>query len=344
MQENPILISLGNNFIAVQVEDALGCVDQDTFFYQVNPSPFPQLQLIGSTNFCIGETAEMLTNTIYTSYLWSSGATTPSIEISEEAWVWLYATNQFGCSAFSDSMFVSATELTPHIIMNASPPHCPNQPLSFTTDTPFDSYLWDSGVTSSVLIFSPAPGEQFVAVEVANLCGGTGVDTFYFDVLPATNFEIVYALPDDLCVGTSINFSVIGEVTNIQWQNASFGMNYTAQADEVGAWQISVEALDSNFCPVFDTTILFVQNCYLGIEKHIYDIQCFPNPTNDYLYFIGAPEKSFVLLYDALGQLILNSFVLDNKIQISEISSGIYFIEFYSSSGALLHKQKVIKQ
>lgn len=342
--ENTILGSVGNNYTTIFVQDTLGCVDLDTLFYQVNPAPFPQLQFIGSTNFCIGETVEILTDATYTTYLWSSGETTQTIELDQEAWVWLYATNEFGCDNLSDSLFISATALTPQIIMNATPPFCPNEPLTFATQTPFDSYFWNNATASSELVIAPFPGAQFVTVEVANLCGGSGVDTFYFDVLPATNLEIIYSVPEHLCVGSSVYFSIVGDFTDIQWQNESFGMNYNTQAEAFGAWQIFAEALDSNFCPVYDTVNLIIENCHVGIENNIYGIYSYPNPTNHYLHVSNSPENSYVKLYDAIGQLILNSWLIDNKIYVADFLPGVYILEIYSPHESLIYKQRIVKK
>jgi hypothetical protein len=345
IEENAVLDAVDMSFIAVLVEDELGCIDHDTVFFQVNPAPNIEFQLIGSTNFCVGETLEIVSQENYTSYLWNNGETTSSILLSEEAWVWLNATNEYGCSSLSDSFFVSASELFPKITTDALQPFCPNELILFYTENTFDTYLWNSVDNSSEYLVYPSQLEQYVSVEVTNLCGGYGVDTFYFNMLPEISFDILFNQPEEFCVGTSTAFSVLGEFTDIQWQNTVLGANYLTQAPEVGPWQIVVQALDTNLCAVFDTLNLVVENCYVGIHAQSNNFSLFPNPFSETIHILGLQEEHVLVLRDTQGRLVHRTSVNEqlNQINLSQYASGVYFIEIYALTKELVFKYRVIK-
>ena len=54
----------------------------------------------------------------------------------------------------------------------------------------------------------------------------------------------------------------------------------------------------------------------------------YPNPANNFIQLKGNLEKSIVKIYDISGNCVLNKFVEDgNKIDIRELSTGIYFLQ-----------------
>ena len=82
----------------------------------------------------------------------------------------------------------------------------------------------------------------------------------------------------------------------------------------------------------------------LGIENFDYTaaINMYPNPGSDILN-ISLPqnvELKKVIFYNTLGQKTLES--TQNKIQISELSAGIYIVSFETSEGTF-HKNFIKK-
>ncbi len=53
----------------------------------------------------------------------------------------------------------------------------------------------------------------------------------------------------------------------------------------------------------------------------------FPNPTSHYLNFYSNKDINEVVIYDLLGQIVLHHVINGNKIDVSNLTNGIYFIK-----------------
>jgi beta-glucanase (GH16 family) len=67
-------------------------------------------------------------------------------------------------------------------------------------------------------------------------------------------------------------------------------------------------------------------------------IQVFPNPANDKVYVTAKVAPSSLALYDIFGRLILRKVEDTERIDVSSLTPGVYFIEIYSNN------EKVIKK
>lgn len=84
----------------VQVTLISGCSDIDTIQVQVNPNPV--VDLGADTTLCEGLTLTLDAGNAGSTYSWSTGASTPTIEVSETDLYEVTVTNSFGCSASAD--------------------------------------------------------------------------------------------------------------------------------------------------------------------------------------------------------------------------------------------------
>ena len=71
-------------------------------------------------------------------------------------------------------------------------------------------------------------------------------------------------------------------------------------------------------------------------------ISILPNPTTDIVYIKGAVPAN-IQLYNLTGQLIKQANNAD-KISLSELPNGMYFIRLFSNQGELLYQDKIVKQ
>ena len=91
--------------------------------------------------------------------------------------------------------------------------------------------------------------------------------------------------------------------------------------------------------------VVFSEDCTLGIEdKLTTQITLYPNPVKDLLKIdnIGSYEITSIKLYDLLGKLVLvegNDF---NQLDLSNLNSGLFFVEIETELGVLT--KKVIKE
>ncbi len=92
----------------VSVIDAYGCKGEASF--EVLNFDSTKVQIIAPTAICEGSVATLYTEDTYAEYLWSTGAATPSIDISSEGTYWLTVKNGNGCTA-SDTVTVAKEQI-----------------------------------------------------------------------------------------------------------------------------------------------------------------------------------------------------------------------------------------
>jgi hypothetical protein len=83
------------------------------------------------------------------------------------------------------------------------------------------------------------------------------------------------------------------------------------------------------------------QHNYLSSAKHLWNaVKVFPNPTSGALFLEGLDaEINGVEVYDILGKNIKNQFSKSqNKIDLSGIPEGIYFLKIETNQGVLNRK------
>jgi len=330
----------GTFSVSVQVFDENGCLAEDEVVLTVLSTPeMPELVFSGSTNFCLGETLEVSANQPYNAYLWSTGSIEPSIEIDAETWLSLTVFNTSGCSISTPPIFISATVLTPIIVLQSDPPICPGSNLVFGLSSDFDSYEWSTGSTIETTTIVAQPGINWIAIEVANLCDVVGFDTFYYDVPQIAEATILFDEPSLVCMNSEFVFSLSGIWNNVLWQNSFVGPSYTAVPGVFGPWEVTVQAIAPNGCPSYDTVDVNVQDCFLGQLQNNVDFLVYPNPFHNTLQVAAEFNINQMEIYDVTGKLVHANAMdaSDFTINLEFLENGVYHIFFWNEAGNLYH-------
>lgn len=165
------VISSGNQW--VDVTNSNGCTTRAfiTTTVTVDNSLSATISASGSTTICQGSKV-ILTASEGSSYLWSNGATTRSIEVSTGGNYSVWVTNANGCSARSPATIVTVTQL-PNLFISPSGPttFCAGDAVLLTASTD-GSYLWSNGATTKSINASIG-GNYTVTVTYANGCSNT---------------------------------------------------------------------------------------------------------------------------------------------------------------------------
>jgi len=85
---------------------------------------------------------------------------------------------------------------------------------------------------------------------------------------------------------------------------------------------------------VYDTVLCVYARSGLFINEQLYnEISIFPNPTNNYININNLPKESTLYIYDLSGQILITEKlnILDNKINTSSLSKGVYYCKIQSS-------------
>ena len=139
---------------------------------------------------------------------------------------------------------------------------------------------------------------------------------------------------------------VADSFTHVIWQNSNPGLNYEEIATQFGTWTISVQALDENLCPVFDTLTLEVGACVLGIDSQQSTWLAFPNPVQDLLTIQcdgTAIGKIEVIDYHGSILEVLHFSGTLVTINLEKHSAGIYFLKMYDVFNQFVGSQRIIK-
>jgi hypothetical protein len=335
----------GTVLVSVQVQADNGCIANDEVLVYVLSTPeMPELIFSGSTNFCLGETLEVSAEQAYNSYLWSTGSIDPSVVISEETWLSLTVFNASGCSISTEPILLGSSILSPILILETSPPFCPGLELQFTVQNAFDGYLWSNGSTSQSTTVIAESGNNWIAVEVNNLCDGLGYDTVYYNVPVLAAATISYETTSPICYNSPATFSLSGTWTEIIWQNSLVNPTFTAEPNIFGPWQVTVQATDEFGCIVYDTVILNVLNCYLNLNEQIMGLEVFPNPFQHELFINSDMRFSYFEIYDLTGKLVQNGPMAEssNSLNLRGLDAGLYQLMLFST-GAPNQVVKIIK-
>ncbi|RZJ49343.1 MAG: T9SS type B sorting domain-containing protein, partial [Chryseobacterium sp.] len=88
-------LNIGTNIINVKVSTADGCFIHVILELHLNPKPI--ITLPEDFDFCKGKIVTLDAGSGFTTYLWSTGATTQTITVSTPGTYWVKVTNSFGC-------------------------------------------------------------------------------------------------------------------------------------------------------------------------------------------------------------------------------------------------------
>jgi hypothetical protein len=144
----------------------------NTIHVTVNPAPTPTITHGTPVTFCSGGNV-ILSTGVFSSYAWSTGATTQSITVSTTGIYTVTVMNANGCTGVSASQSVTVNPNPSTPVINASGPltFCSNTSITLTS-TAATGYLWSTGVTTQSINVNSA-GTFTVTVTNANGCSAT---------------------------------------------------------------------------------------------------------------------------------------------------------------------------
>ncbi len=221
---------------SVTVTNAAGCratSTQVTTEYTTLAPP----TITGNLSFCQGGNTTLNAGAGYTSYAWSTGATTPTALVNGAGSYSVTVTNAAGCSA--------SNTVTTQIFANPVPfisgkgGFCPSGNVTLTATPGYAGYLWsNSSITPSVTV--SAVGTYTVTVTDNNGCKGS----VSRGVLAYSNPVPVIGGTLSFCGGSSTLLSVGGSYTAYLWSNSATTPAITA--NQVTTYSVNVT--DNNGC------------------------------------------------------------------------------------------------
>ena len=231
--------------------------DEQSFYFAIKGNstctvPTASITTNGSTTICQGNTVT-LTASSANSYLWSNGATTQQISVTNAGTFSVTVTDNNGCSNTSSSTSVTVNALpTASITASGTTTFCQGSFVTLTSSVG-SSYLWSNGATTQQ-ISATASGNYSVTVTNANGCSKTSSATSV-TVLPQPTVSIATSGPTIFCQGSSVNLTATTG-NSYQWSNGASVQVITVNSS--GNYQVTIT--DVNGCSATSSPVAVTVN------------------------------------------------------------------------------------
>ena len=255
-----ITVTASGTYI-VTVTDINGCTGTSSQAVSVYSSPNPTIQPNGPTTFCQGGSV-ILNAGSYSSYHWSNGITTQTINVNASGNYTITVTNSTGCTGIASQTVTVLANPVP-TILPASPINlCEGESIQLEASNGI-LYNWSNGATTQSLTVTQS-GAYIVTVTYGVNCSNTSSPT-QVTVHPIP-IATITAIPDNIefCTGDSINL-----ITNSTTSPITYLWNTTATTQ-------SIEATTGG---TFIVTITDTNNCHstssITLTSYLYPVANF---------------------------------------------------------------------
>ncbi|MBK8495230.1 MAG: hypothetical protein IPL50_09480 [Chitinophagaceae bacterium] len=210
-----------------------GCVKTDSI--NVSYVPGQQVLLGADTSLCSNNILTLSSNVTGTAYIWSNGATTPSIQVNNTGLYWIRVLLNSGCWT-TDSINVQFIPV-PYFSFGADTALCEFKNLLLTTPVTGASYLWqDNSTASSYLVIGP--GLYWLEL-TKNGC--IHRDSLFVTYMAAPVIDL--GVDTSICAGSSLLLDATHSNTvSYLWQDASTNPVYTVSS--AGLYYAEVTAIN----------------------------------------------------------------------------------------------------
>lgn len=223
-----------------------------TFTITVNPLPTATITSNGPLTFCQGGTVTLSANPVVAgnTYLWSTGATTPFISVSNSSSVTVTITSAAGCSSTSLPTSVNVSpNPTANITASSATTFCQGGSVTLTANagTGF-SYQWSNNTNNQVMTATTA-GSYTVTVTDVNGCSVTSAPTVVtVNALPSAP---AITGSNSVCIGGTTLLSTTA--ANAVWSSsntaiASIAANGLVTGVSAGTTTVSYSTTNANGC------------------------------------------------------------------------------------------------
>jgi gliding motility-associated-like protein len=214
---SPVLTATKTGLYWVQVKNNInGCFKRDSI--QVTLKPNPQFTLGNDITKCSGETATLTATTTGANYLWSTGAVSNTLQVSQPGIYWVDV-NLNGCVK-RDSVVVTFNP-TPVIDLGGDKTLCEGQTQLLDAQNAGATYLWQNGSSAQTFLVSQS-GSYIVIVDKQSCIAKDTINIAY-------NLKPKFSLGADqfICTGNTIVLNP--QILNVSylWQDGSVNNTYT---------------------------------------------------------------------------------------------------------------------
>ncbi len=322
----------------VTVITPTGCTLYDTV--NITNLPAPAVDLGADQEICPGSSVMFDAGTDGVSYLWSTGATTQMISVTDAGTYGVTVTGSNGCET-TDSVVVSFKP-APVVDLGPSQAICVNEPITLDAGTDGVSYLWSTGATTQTIEVGLA-GTYYVDVTGTNGCVTRDQIVITNKVQPDASFSIDSTDNVMWVVKFSANSVVAGQLYSWNFGDPGSGSantsalpNPTHNYNTPGTYTITLTITNvASGCVSVSTQTIIV----LGVESKqaaTFKLGAKPNPfmgETTITYDLPISANVSIEVYDMMGRKV--STLLSNELQASGTHEIGYQNEDYLSANGM---------
>ena len=206
----------------VTVTDAHGCHGSACQAITVNTAS-TNCTISGPTTVCTGSGNQPVTLTASSgsAYLWSTGATSPSINVTASGNYSCTITDAAGCTCVAHHAVTYISFTNP--VISGTTFTCNGGSVTLSVTTSYDTYAWSSGGATTQSISVNTSGTYVVTV-TQGVCSATANRTVTIGTSPIPN--ITANGPTTFCTGSSVTLSAFaGGGATYAWSNGATGQS-----------------------------------------------------------------------------------------------------------------------
>ncbi len=301
--------------------------------------PQPQVNVIGETSFCDGDSVILEIANGFSDYIWSNGETSKRITIKQSGTYSVLINDPSGCKAKSKAIDVLVKTVNN---LNITPvgkhPMCFGDSVQLSASLGFQSYLWSTGETTRKITVTN-PGLYSVTGTTAGGC-------------PAYAEFLVEISPAKPTISRYRNTLTASESAGYQWYlNGNKITGATQQSYKItSAGVYKVVVFDTDSCTnESDSIDVIVGVDEINYSTHSVTIQ--PNPGAG-LYnvkiFLQIPSSIEMTLTNLIGIEVWSFKTeeegneLTKEINIQSLPAGVYYLTVKFGSQRII--QKIVKE
>ncbi|MDN3643371.1 T9SS type A sorting domain-containing protein [Lutimonas halocynthiae] len=294
---------------------------------------------------CNGETV-VLSASGGSSYLWSTGARTKSIEVSPNESNKYVVTVSEGSVTDTDEVLVEVISVKANAGNDVSINQGESVKLSASGGT---DYLWSNGARTSSIVVQPS-NTQIYSVQVSNgNCSDEDkVEVKVLQQILNPSSSVIDAGEDQtICFGESLTLNAQG-ANNYQWSTGESGNQIVVNPLRTETYNVTTVL---NGVTISDSITITVENCDSdSADDNSFEgdlsIQLFPNPTSGIIKIQTSTVNSDtdMHLINMNGKILYQETLksqqgnFGKQLDLSNYTKGIYFLRFFSDQEQLVKK------
>ncbi len=268
----------------------------DTLIINITVAPTPTVNIGNDNAFCYGNSITLDAGNPGSSYSWSDGSTTSTINADNTEQYSVEVTTPFGCSN-SDTINITVCDL-PTADAGDDSTICEGQCATLTASGG-TSYLWNTDETTQEMIICPGTTNTYsVTVTDINGCENSDEVVITVNTLPTVNLGNDTIIP----FGNSITLDATTAGATYLWSTGETTSSITA--DSSANYSVVVT---KDSCSASDTIMVTVAVDIQEIMALNYNFEAYPNPykeSTNISYKLNSETHIKLEIINVLGEKI----------------------------------------